>query len=124
MVIDILTLAFCVVALIITVTVMFSYHKAPLVFDEADKRQKLVRIVKNLRLSDMLALLGIPLGQYIQAVPVNEIMKHVSACRGCPEPNICDRCLKKGVPEKDMSFCPNHQSLLVYARTIGGRPRI
>jgi len=118
MVIDILTLVFCVVGLITTVAAMFTYHEVPQVLDETKERKRLCRIVKNLRLSDMLALLNIPLGRYIQVVPVNEIKRHVSACRGCTGLGVCDRCLKKGVQEKDMSFCPNHQSLLVHARSL------
>jgi hypothetical protein len=115
MIIDALTLVLCVVVLIITLTVMFKYDEDSQVLDEAETRQRLLHVVKNLRLSDMLALLNIPLGQYIQVVPVNEIKRHVSACRGCTELSTCDRCLKKGVPEKDMSFCPNNQSLLEHA---------
>jgi len=118
MIIDILTLVFCVVALVITVFVMYTHHNAPQVPDESIERERLLRIVKNLRLSDMLALLNISLGKYIQFVPVNEIKRHISICRGCTGLGVCDRCLKKGVQEKDMSFCPNHQSLLLHARSL------
>ena len=123
MFIDALVVVLCVVILIATVTFMVSYEEAPQVFDETERRQKLLHIVKNLRLSDMLNLLKIPLWKYIQAVPVNDIKRHVSACRGCIELDICDSCLKKGVPEKDMSFCPNHKSLLVHARSLRDRKR-
>jgi len=118
MVIDILTLVFCVIALAITVFVMYTHHNAPQVLDESVERERLLRIVKNLRLSDMLGLLNISLGRYIQFVPVDEIKRHISICRGCTGLDVCDRCLKKGVQEKDMSFCLNHQSLLVHARSF------
>ena len=121
MFIDALIVVFCVLVLIATVTFMLSHEEAPQVFDETEKRQKLLHIVKNLRLSDMLTVLKIPLWKYIQTVPVNDINRHVSACRGCTELDICDDCLKKGVPEKDMSFCPNHQSLSVHARSLRDR---
>jgi len=118
MVLYVLIVVLCVAVLLTTVAFMFSYEEAPQGFGETEKRQKLLHMVKNLRLSDMLVLLKIPLWKYIQTVPLDEIKKHVSTCRGCTELDVCDDCLKKGVPEKDMRFCPNHQSLLSHARSL------
>ena len=118
MVIEILTLALCVFALGITLFVIYTYHNASQVLDERVERERLLRMVKSLRLSDMLALLNISLGQYIQLVPVDEINRHISICRGCTALDVCDHCLEKELQEMDKSFCPNQQFLLLHARSL------
>lgn len=118
--IDALTLSLSLVVIVIVINVMISYLRLPNVFEEADHRERLQGVITTLRLNKMLALLNIPLEQYLTAVPLNVVNRHVSACRACTELGACDRCLQKGVLQKDMSFCPNHKSLMKQRKILSG----
>jgi len=110
--IDALTLTILLVVLIITINIMMSYLRFPNIIDDADDRNSLQRTIKALRLNKMLALLNIPLQQYLATVPLNVIHQHVAACRACTALAACDRCLQNGESVKNMRFCPNNESLL------------
>ena len=112
MYIDALTLSLSVVVLVIAVNVVISYLRFPSAFDDTENRARLQRVIRTLRLNKMLALLNISLEEYVASVPLRVINRHVLTCRACSESGVCDRCLRKGVLEKNMSFCPNHGSLL------------
>ncbi len=113
MVLDVLTMVFLVLAIGIIIAVLLEYSHAPGdVIDYCEYRKNLLAIVQHLRLCSMISLLNIPIKRYISIVPVTEIEDHVSACKTCGELETCDRCLRDGVPAKDMSFCPNYVSLV------------
>lgn len=112
MYLDTITLLFLVVAIVTIVAVLVEYNLMPTVIDDREYRARLLQAIQNLRLFKMLSLLRVSLERYIVFVPLSEIKSHITACRGCTELGICDRCLRNGVPDKDMSFCPNHESLL------------
>ena len=110
--IDTLSITLMLVAVVIIVNVLVSYLRFPNIVDDAGQRARLRKAINTLRLGKMLALLKIPLDQYLTAVPLPIISRHVSACQACTELGTCNRCLQKGVLQKNMSFCPNYQSLL------------
>ena len=112
MYLDTLTLLFLMVAILIIVAVVVEYKQTPKVIDDCEYRERLLHAIQNLRLYKMLLLLHVPMERYVVSAPLSEIKSHVTACRGCTELGVCDRCLRNGVPDKDMSFCPNYESLL------------
>lgn len=117
--IDTLTLTLLLVVLAVTINVIISYLRFPNAIDDAEYRERLQGVIKTLRLNKMLVLLNIPLEQYLTTVPLKEVNRHVSACRACTQLGACDRCLQQGVPQKNMSFCPNHESLMQQRYLIG-----
>lgn len=118
MYLDTLALIFLVVALVTCVAVVIEYHLKPAVIEDCEHRERLLHAIQKLRLFKMLSLLHVPLKRYIVSVPLSEISGHITACRGCTELGVCDRCLRTGVPDKDMSFCPNHESLLKHRKVL------
>ena len=115
---DAFTISLLMVSSAIAIVILIGYVLLPQISDDLEKRQKLLRAVKSLRLSEMLHLLNIPLEQYVITLPINEIRKHVKACRGCTQISTCDRCFRRGVPDKDMSYCPNHKSLTKHGKKL------
>ena len=77
-------------------------------------RIRLKLVVRRLRLSKMLALLGIPFELYIKLVPIRDIERHVFNCRRCGRLDTCDKCLESGRCVENMQFCPNYSSLVTF----------
>lgn len=85
------------------------------------QREKLVLLqhsVSQLRLSKMLAFLGIQMRDYLQRIPIVDINQHIARCKACPNIPACDRCLRDGEYTTDMHFCPNYPSLIRYSRIM------
>jgi len=115
---DAFSVSFLMVAAAIAIVILIGNVLLPKLADDLEKREKLLQAIKTLRLNEMLTLLNIPLEQYVITLPTNEIRKHVMACRGCAQISSCDRCFRRGVPDDDMSFCPNHKSLSKYSQRL------
>ena len=116
--IDSLSLSLMLVALVIIINVLVSYLRFPSVSDSAENRARLRQAINSLRLGKMLALLRIPMERYLNVVPLTVVSRHVSTCQACTELGACNRCLQKGVLQKNMGFCPNYESLLQYRLRI------
>lgn len=117
MILDAFTLYFLVVAIATLIVVIVEYNLVPTAHNSDEEGKSLLQAIRSLRLNRMLRLMGIPLARYMASVPLTEIKKHVTACRGCTEVGACDRCLRKGVLNTDMSFCPNYEYLSKYKGT-------
>lgn len=115
---DAFTISLLMISSAIAIVVLIGYILLPRITDDLEKREKLLLAVKSLRLSEMLHLLNIPLEQYVITLPVQEIRKHVKACRACAQISSCDRCFRRGIPDDDMSFCPNHKSLIKHGKRL------
>lgn len=74
--------------------------------------------VYQLRLSKMLAYLGIHMHDYLQRIPLADIKTHIAQCKACPNIPSCDRCLRDREFTSDMHFCPNYPSLIRYSRIM------
>ena len=108
---DAFTVFLLMAASAVAIVILIGYVLLPELTDDLGKRQKLFHAVKSLRLSEMLKLLNIPIEQYIIALPIKDIRKHVRACRRCSQISSCDKCFHRGVPDEDMRYCPNFKVL-------------
>ncbi len=107
-ILNILVLLIAIAIIIRTGLAFYSMRKC---LGELDSRQALVGAVKNLRLNKMLDHLNMPLERYVDTVPANEIMSHILNCRKCKNINTCDKYLRRGATNTEVSFCPNFKSL-------------
>ncbi len=96
------------------------------VFESIQKKKQRILVheqlrhqVTGLRLSKMLAYIGVDLDAYLDKLPPEQINQHVFNCKQCAELEICDACLRDGKIIKKMSFCPNHRNLMSHSKTIG-----
>lgn len=115
---DAFTISLLMVSSAIAITILIGYVLLPRITDDLEKRERLLHAIRVLRLNEMLTLLNIPLEQYVITLPTSEIRKHIMRCRGCAQISSCDRCFRRGVPDDDMSFCPNHKSLSKYSKRL------
>lgn len=119
MYLDVFSVTLIVVAAITVAFVVAGHALFSVNVNAADRREKLYLAVKSLRLHEMLDLLGIPLERYISSVPVRKIRAHVKSCRACVRISECDRCFRRGIPDENMNFCPNHTGLLAIKKKFG-----
>ena len=74
--------------------------------------QNLAAEFERLRLSRMLAALGISKARYIHQTPVVEIRQHMQNCEQCENTQECDSRLAKGEVDADhIGFCNNEETL-------------
>ncbi|MFV2056791.1 MAG: hypothetical protein ACC707_10005 [Thiohalomonadales bacterium] len=81
-------------------------------------RNLLRKSVYRLRLSKMLAFLGVDIEKYVRKVPRKDIIRHIQNCKSCPQTPTCDACLRDGKVVNSMYFCPNFKSLTRHSRTL------
>lgn len=75
-------------------------------------RDALRRALDELRLSRMLALLGVDRDRYLHHHSVLEIHKHMRRCDGCDEKAQCDAALEASESDpKALGFCANIDDL-------------
>jgi hypothetical protein len=80
-------------------------------------RKSLANSVDQLRLSKMLAALGIDVDTYLHTERIVDIQQHMNRCSTCENVEKCDDQLSKGpLDAADISFCNNEQSLQEIAR--------
>jgi hypothetical protein len=80
-------------------------------------RKSLANSVDQLRLSKMLAALGIDVDTYLHTERIVDIHQHMNRCSTCENVEKCDDQLSKGpLDAADISFCNNEQSLQEIAR--------
>ena len=75
-------------------------------------RQTLARDIEKLRLSRMLAALGIDVTGYLHSERILDIQQQMGRCSDCGRTAECDDRLAQGeVDAADIGFCNNEQSL-------------
>jgi hypothetical protein len=75
-------------------------------------RQTLARDIDKLRLSRMLAALGIDVDSYLHSERIVDIQRQMGRCSDCGRTAECDDRLARGdVDAADIGFCNNEQSL-------------
>jgi hypothetical protein len=75
-------------------------------------RERLAQRVDSLRMSKMLAALGINFDQYLHQVPLVKINESMNKCDNCETIGQCDDALKQPVIKPDqIDFCPNQVCL-------------
>jgi hypothetical protein len=75
-------------------------------------RQTLARDIDKLRLSRMLAALGIDVSSYLHSERIVDIEQQMGRCSACTRTADCDEQLAGGAIEADaIGFCNNEQSL-------------
>ena len=78
----------------------------------------LLKRVMRLRLYKMLKFLGVDQSEYLKVVPAADINQQIHRCSHCNALDICDSCLRDGKWIANLSFCPNHKSILKHSDTI------
>lgn len=75
-------------------------------------RHKLAERVESLRMSKMLAALGIDFSSYLHQIPLNKISESMNKCDDCSTLDQCDDKLQQEIikPE-EIDFCPNQECL-------------
>ena len=76
-------------------------------------REGLANALDELRLSRMLAFLGIDRDEYLHGQQGLEIRKHMEKCDGCDEKARCDQALEsdKAASVESLGFCANIEDL-------------
>lgn len=75
-------------------------------------RQALARDIDKLRLSRMLAALGIDVSSYLHRERIVDIQQQMGRCSDCARTAECDERLADGkVDAAEIGFCDNEQSL-------------
>jgi len=75
-------------------------------------REELASQVSRLRLSKMLAYLGIDRSRYLHRQRVVDIREHMRRCAACETTDTCDQTIEvPGRENADIGFCPNAESL-------------
>lgn len=85
---------------------------------QSNLRRQLIQTIVQYRLSKMLSFLGIKLNDYVNHVPEQIVLKHISKCIACQATRECDRCLRDGRFVADLKFCPNYRSLMHCSRMM------
>ena len=83
-------------------------------------RRRLAKRVEALRLSKMLARLGIDREQYLHTRRINDIETHLRRCNACENKAECDDTLGNHRPVENYDFCPNEPSLRTSIPTPDG----
>ena len=78
----------------------------------------LLNRVMRLRFHKMLKFLGVDQSEYLKVVPSADINQQIHRCSHCNALDICDSCLRDGKWIANLSFCPNHKSILKHSDTI------
>lgn len=75
-------------------------------------RQRLARKINDLRLSRMLAALGIDINRYLHNERVIDITDQMNRCVACENTRTCDEDMLKGkISADDIDYCNNEQTL-------------
>jgi len=77
--------------------------------------------LRRLRLSKMLAYLGVDLDTYVRAVPARDLAAEMRKCAQCRACAVCDACVRDGKLVVDMHFCPVYQSLTRHSKDVAAR---
>ncbi len=95
-------------------------------------RRRFAERIRSLRLSKMLAHLGVNQAEYLHSRPVSDIEMHMRRCNACDNKGECDDKLEGEAPTDNYDFCPNEPSLREsipardlneYAKTAGSTAR-
>jgi len=81
-------------------------------------QEVLLQRVMRLRLYKMLKFVGVDQSEYLEVVPTADINRQIHRCSHCNALDICDGCLRDGKWIENLSFCPNHKSILKHSDTI------
>lgn len=83
-------------------------------------RKTLAKKIDTLRLSKMLAALGIDASVYLSTVPTVDINNHMERCTSCTNTEECDDKLRTGNIDTDgIGFCNNEDSLRELSKESG-----
>ena len=75
-------------------------------------RQQIAQTVNNLRLSSMLAALGINLDKYLHSTSMVDVHKHMTKCSACQHNTQCDEELaSSSISIETVHFCNNKKHL-------------
>ena len=78
----------------------------------------LLNRVMRLRFYKMLKFLGVDQSEYLKVIPAADINQQIHRCSHCNALDNCDSCLRDGKWIENLSFCPNHKSILKHSDAI------
>lgn len=101
-------------AVLLTIAIIFNVKAG------TKYRKVLAEKINTLRLSNMLAALGIDINVYLNTVPTVDINSQMERCTACTNTEECDdRLQKEDIDTDGIGFCNNEESLRDISKGLG-----